>query len=521
MSTPLCQSFVGQPAEWINMNTVPDPDGIGCQGLLDFTQWAYTDNMPTGPNGTNFSVLNKGDPYLGMVVNECEHSWTPPAYNGQNYIKIIPGNGDCDPEATGSGAPCPVIGNSIAPVAGCGGQCTYGDCPTNYFGSDSGHPWQYRDFDTELLNNKDDCGNTCFSLNFLKCCATPYNSPNRTQTCPPNLWAGSSKCQGDIFISPQNTNTCPVTNTPISVSGMQTWCGDPTQGVFSMDSGTCQRTALSGYCSDYINQLYALGDPGMSAVADGMVYQMLNSWIINFAGSDIETDPYTPNFISWCSQRPGLCDPLLKQQCANIERGNLDPSPTGTPNTIKLCGCFLSPSQYLVPGVVPPECDSICQLNATVNNGVPLGFFNSAQNGWVPKVCKQSSCVMSNLTIGLANTHSGPIDISQVCGGCGGSATCTCILDNVTIQEINSNINGGTNVTQNCSSCTFVDANGNTSTGPCSSSSGDDTVERYTPLPQSEKSKKDNFFEDVPTYVWILVGMAVVVILLFLYYSRR
>jgi hypothetical protein len=172
------------------------------------------------------------------------------------------------------------------------------------------------------------------------------------------------------------------------------------------------------------------------------------SSIISYAnnGSSNPAGAYGPEFIAAAS-------PYISQACSGVTKGDIANDTTG--NLGKLCACYLPPEQYYLPGVIPTECDAMCSFVAT-NGG--LGIYEYPLVGTLPvmRTCSQTTCVIDNYTAQYINSNPGDTTFTQVCGECGvnSAAGCTCIINGVTTDAVNTIIEGGTNYLQQCGTFT-------------------------------------------------------------------
>jgi hypothetical protein len=133
-----------------------------------------------------------------------------------------------------------------------------------------------------------------------------------------------------------------------------------------------------------------------------------------------------------CCPYPGLCQNGLEVVCSqyNSQRISLNPS------VAQWCGCHLPDLEYEAYSVnynIPPECTPMCNRFGTI----PIVGVNAD-----PVICRQSICVMDNVTVNLVNSQiGGGVDFNQICGNCP-SGQCSCIVNDSTIDVVNSTING-------------------------------------------------------------------------------
>lgn len=457
-----CGSPVSAKSTWFNGMTVPSADGIHCVNPIDPANWAYVSTTAnTFVSNYNGAANSNVDPNLGSVANICEvepgHSSTtpptPPTLRkdiNNNSIPYINISQDCPPQFS---PVCPWYGTSINDFPGAN---SYGDCgyTTVWYGLvPNVHYWWQRDWDTELSSVPDACStpaNPTTSLNTPYCCQLDPGTNNRSQQCPPDVWGLSSKCYGPMTTSCagpyQPANTSPIV--PKSYPQLIT------ELYLTGQQPTCQATNLAQYCDTYLTGLTS--SPTQQPVAQNIILQALETWrdTLQTAGASVSVnDPMLPFVNSWCSKSEniGLCDAVLSDVCSTVQATELQ-SPTAA-NLSKACGCFMTPDQYLEPGLIPVECNAVCSANLA-NGGVPIGEYDSNSNSKtiIAKVCNQSNCVIDDFTLNLIGSQTGNIQFNQACGGCSGG-TCNCIIQNVSENYINSS--SANNIVNNCSTCTY------------------------------------------------------------------
>lgn len=464
MSAFECTATTSAPSgqtPWAKCRNAPSIDGININGInctnpLDYTNWAYVHNLPKGPNDPSIVIANKGDPYLGMVDLDCESNYNVPCYQSANVDTCIPylqySYDGCNPNDV---CPSPSEGCPFSSVPY--GAGTYGEC--HYAGGY--HHWFVRDWDTEMRN-----GPTvgAVPINIMRCCSMDPSTPNRTQQCPPDVWAHSSKCSQAM---PDGCINLP------EMAASSPCLQDP-------NSDYCKYyTEVNGFCTGYLQQLYATQNYEDRQLANATVLQMLDAWKNSLGGQKPqETDLMTAFFVNWCSKNPGLCDAELSEICAPLEREDLmSPAVIADANIYlpKLCACFMSPDTYLLPGIIPKECDVVC-ANNLANGGVPLTQYQynpTTGSGTVqPATCKQSNCVIDDVALTFMNTNIGNISLGQSCAGCSGGV-CNCIIDNATGVAIGSNIGGM--IINNCNTCVY-----NNELVPCSLKESFEPEKMYT-----------------------------------------
>ena len=235
---------------------------------------------------------------------------------------------------------------------------------------------------------------------------------------------------------------------------------------------------------------------------------------------------------------PGICDSFLNNFCSNVTRdditgvtaGNNTNNNIGNNTLLNFCGCYVAPdpiyAQYTLgsydciigssgctAGCYPlnnttcysqPACDPLCHNAQTIQKAYPpSGNFIT---------CPQEICVIDNVTINILNSNVvGGINFNSVCAGCGGTGGadgCLCIISGINITETTTSI-GMTDISNYCagSSVCITELNGNTTIGNCIDyKTPPPPVINYTPL----QIIKHNI------YLIIILGIILIIIILIL-----
>ena len=373
----------------------------------DFTKWGYVKQVESKLDDMELCSSGTGDKYLGVIGNEClcdqDESSHIPKYNNVDYVRYAK---DCGPSGFTSNQPC--IG---------GGFCSFGKCDAsgNKYGTcgfcgthDKYHYWYERDWEEELKKASDKA----------KCCATPPDQSDRTKSCPPDTWYASPNCLGPMA----------------EVCVADAWSPGSTVGK---------------QCDYYISSNMTDLTNGKKYNAEGVLVNAMESWAEKNAGKSVDPkDPFIDTALKWCNydKLKGTCSPYLQKGCSGVTKKDMLNDKSG--KLARMCACFLDSEQYLLPGIIPPQCDSLCHLAADTG-GIPIYEYGGEQVGMIPKVCEQTTCVMDDVTVNYVNSQVGNISFSQLCGDCGSGGSCTCVLNNVDINEINS-ITHGTDIRQDC-----------------------------------------------------------------------
>lgn len=133
-----------------------------------------------------------------------------------------------------------------------------------------------------------------------------------------------------------------------------------------------------------------------------------------------------------CCPNPGLCQNGLTELCGQYNSAQVSIDPT----IAQWCGCHMAQEQYQEYSVnfnIPPQCTPMCNRIGTV----PIVGINAD-----PVLCEQQICIIDDVTVNLINAQiQGGLNFNQICGNCG-NATCSCIISNSTLDIQNSTIQG-------------------------------------------------------------------------------
>lgn len=255
--------------------------------------------------------------------------------------------------------------------------------------------------------------------------------------------------------------------------------------------------------------------------AQGLMTEAFNyyknlGYVIGSTPGDVGYNPWQDVvYDKICCSFPGLCQDGLANACANKTPLNLSINP----RAIQFCGCHLPPVQYLdytSKFNVSPQCTPLCNRLDTV----PITDINGQ---YLP--CQQNICIMDDTTVNLINsTIGGGLDFTQLCGNCPTGA-CSCIATNNTIDIINSNIGGNvTPVLQNCGSFSRQQTNPSV-VGPNTIPVPAGTTGVYNPFLAYQQNLLTTRQQQKKTsWLWTVLIMIVLLVSIFLliwYLSKR
>lgn len=179
---------------------------------------------------------------------------------------------------------------------------------------------------------------------------------------------------------------------------------------------------------------------------DMMVRNVVNSYYRYSTKSPETGGKFVEKTVELCSARPGVCDEALDLACKGISGKYLDEAASSTVKD--LCGCFLrDTSEYSeydkYRGQVPKECDPYCKTAK-----VQRGFKNRVTDTNEKLLCKQSNCIMNDLSISHIKSQAGDLTLKQYCSG-SAQTPLTCLIDGMDIKTIEAQL-GGITLSQEC-----------------------------------------------------------------------
>lgn len=214
-----------------------------------------------------------------------------------------------------------------------------------------------------------------------------------------------------------------------------------------------------------------------------------------------------------CCPYPGVCDSGLKNRCADVSAQRLSLNPT----LAQWCGCHLSPEvyqEYTRRYNITPECTPMCNRDGAV---AQVGV-----NGQ-PVQCRQDICLIDNISVNLINSElGGGVQFNQICGTCP-NGQCSCVVADNAVSVINSQLQNFIPVQQGCGNLLCSQANPDpdgpeTIPVPCNQLGTNpfEQVQEANRLLNEEATKTSRFW----TVVVILIGLVIIFLLIFFFYPR-
>lgn len=157
-----------------------------------------------------------------------------------------------------------------------------------------------------------------------------------------------------------------------------------------------------------------------------------------------------------CCPYSALCQTGLSKVCSNKTADSISTALTMT----KWCGCHLPGAEYQEYSAkfnIPRQCNPTCNRPDVI----PI-----TSGAATPVLCDRNICIIDNSTINLLNTNVGGMtNISQICGSCG-AGQCACSITNTDFTLNNTTVGGNLDIIRSqCGTLSCV-TNSNQSIGP-------------------------------------------------------
>lgn len=165
-------------------------------------------------------------------------------------------------------------------------------------------------------------------------------------------------------------------------------------------------------------------------------------------------------FDSICGVNPEVCANGLKGICSQYTSETLTLNPTLS----NWCGCYLDDTeynQYAEQYSINKECTPMCNRSSVI----PLVDGTGA-----PIECTQGVCLIDDITINLIDSQAANgVSFTNFCNNCTSTSRCNCTISNTTIDVVNTKVGGSVVINNGCNQtlCIEKTKNGQT-TVPCS-----------------------------------------------------
>lgn len=298
------------------------------------------------------------------------------------------------------------------------------------------------------------CKRVSFTGNPINCCMKDYNCNHINQncfddfnnstnfTCDPRyrtladggcVDAMMGYCTGEAHGDTPNTNW------------LERWDPSIPSGCYAyvlkrLSPNHCSPIAITpGVCDTITANMNAAGFADVSL----LIKKVMEKY--KAMGYEIGSIPGQPSYNAFqdflynyiCCPIPALCQSALQNECKGDTSQRLQYNPV----RLKWCGCHLPSEEYQEYSIkynIQPQCSSLCNRSDVIKQ---------AGTDLKPVLCTTNSCIIDNVTVNLVNSQiGGGINFSQICGGCnecgGGVCTCNCIISATEVDIFNSQIGG-------------------------------------------------------------------------------
>jgi hypothetical protein len=228
-------------------------------------------------------------------------------------------------------------------------------------------------------------------------------------------------------------------------------------------------------------------------------------------------DSFQDKIYQICKQVPGICVPAIETACQ--EQNATVNSLVGNPYLMSWCGCYLPPDEYdKTWGIfnIDPECTPVCAKE----NNIPLVQTDEI----TPKTCEQSLCIIDDINISIINSNvEGGVQFQQFCGGCENGSTCRCVFSGDSVTAINSNIEGvgGISFSSKCGSTTcYLKKEDQLISFPC----GTDELTAYDQeqrIQEEDRNAKIQYQEESNFIYVIMIILIILIIALIIYLIQK
>ena len=224
-----------------------------------------------------------------------------------------------------------------------------------------------------------------------------------------------------------------------------------------------------GACVDWVNEAGTAHYSEAAAVLQGSLQTFANKYKTADQPTDVHAQAYLGNILAQCAKYPAACDAQMKQLCSAMTRNDVLNAYDGLINNqnnwniVAACGCHLPDDQYTEYGKFGIDekyydsCDPLCKLNPAIPKATCDGEGKNCQ----PWPCEQTICIIDNVTVDVMNSDiKGGINFNITCGGCDKKAGgCLCVFSDITVFSEASRV-GSIDFNMHCGGqCAVADPN--------------------------------------------------------------
>ena len=326
-------------------------------------------------------------------------------------------------------------------------------------------------------------------------------------------WGGAGTCPtGQHF---QNF-ACGCQNVCPSGEQFGEVCGRCTTPLIGQQGTTHTSVIPAGVCSSYIASNLDAAPQMVSAGAAAI----LQAYSVDT--TDADGANYVSDILGQCLRFPSACDTTLTTSCQKYTRAQVQKALSdcqtnndlASCNLVKACACHLPQSQYSdYTGILEDEynqCDPLC----IVSGSIP-----KTQNG-SPVTCQETNCVIDNITIDLIDSNLQGVNFSTACSNCPAGTSCNCYFSDINIFSETSSI-GGINFNENCGNCFIYNPSDPTQPTSVDCGSGTPVTVTGSTLPSSVSSFSGLDIAFIIVAVVVLLIILIIIVLLIANHRKK
>lgn len=295
-------------------------------------------------------------------------------------------------------------------------------------------------------------------------------------------------------------------------------------------TGPCRPVTRPATLTGQSDQPNSAGVDVQALSSDGVAWgtQLMNGvfnkyrdqgFVVGSVPGQLGYNPFQNTLYTICCNAPIICQSGLSNTCSVYTAQRLSLNP----NAANWCGCYLPDEEYekyVNQFGVNKECTPTCNRSTTI----PLV---AGDNTAI--LCNQTVCIIDDVTINLNNTNlNGGVNISQICGNCSGTlnsaSSCSCIVENTTVDAANAQL-GNINLNTSCTSSRCVVSNPGgfpdlpaTLPVPCDQTSDPKSVYEAAQAALNQ-SNANALTKKIVTYL-VIIGLIILVLFLLWWFLR-
>ncbi len=211
------------------------------------------------------------------------------------------------------------------------------------------------------------------------------------------------------------------------------------------------------------------------------------------------------------------CSNFYKDICNNISKADIVGE--NQEELRYMCSCNMNINEYNIPAAdgssVPQQDPITCDTTCLSGNGFP-----NIVNGEIT-VCNSTFCIISGIDITVIDSNvEGGINVSNLCSDDCGDGGCVCYMNDISVTTLNSTISGGVNISQSCGTCYELIDNNYNNVREVSCDNGELLEGQSSSLTSFSKKVSDNRYWILPLFA-TLFAVALLFALIVLFWYRK